>query len=194
MREVTLGGAMTVAAAAGLGAGQISESATSTADSVDGVDEVSGGGESSGKESKSLWRRYSLLRFTVVGTANTVLFFLLYLLLQWLIGDVSHGKTLAWGLAWTFECIISHFMHRRWTFHSDSVVLHSLSMTTIIYTVTMFTSSLTFDLLVYRFAVDHYLAWWLNVSAWGLVDYWVISRYAFPEWTREQEWRRSDAE
>ena len=132
----------------------------------------------------AIWNNYSILRYSIVGTVNMILFFVFYLILQWVFGGISHGKTVAWAGSWIVEATLAHFLHRTWTFKSESVVAKSLSITTLIYTITLFTSSVTFDLLVYSQGMNHTVAWWFSAIVWGGLNYLVISRYAFPKQTR----------
>ena len=134
-----------------------------------------------------IWRTYPFLRFSSMGTANTVVFFSVYLLLELLFVDISHGKTLSWAVSWMLECTVAHFIHRSLTFRSDSVVWQSLSITTAIYSFTLVTSTLTFDVLVYNLGVPHIPSWWLNAAVWGIFDYVLIARYAFPTDTRDED-------
>jgi putative flippase GtrA len=132
----------------------------------------------------TVWHKYSIFRYAIIGSINMILFFGLYIILQWIFGSISHGKTVAWAVSWAVEATLAHFLHRTWTFKSESVVAKSLTITTLIYTITLFTSSVTFDLLVYRQGIDHNVAWWLSALAWGGLNYMAISRYAFPKQTR----------
>jgi len=135
---------------------------------------------------QSLWRRWTMLRFSVIGSLNTIAFFGFYIVFQWLTSGLPHHRTIAWAISWIVECAVAHFLHRWWTFESDAEVWQSFSITMAIYMVTLVVSTATFDVLVYRFGWNHTITWWLCAGGFGVFDFFAIGWLAFPERTRRR--------
>ena len=126
----------------------------------------------------TLAREYAL--FCLVGTFNLAVFFLMYLASYSLLDGVHYRAAASWSVSYLLSSILSHSMHRWFTFKSLSPYGKSLVTTMAIYSIMLVVSTASQALLADSMGYNHVLVWALNTLAFGLASFIALRFVAFP--------------
>lgn len=126
----------------------------------------------------TLAREYVL--FCLVGTFNLAVFFLMYLASYSLLDGVHYRAATSWSVSYLLSSILSHSMHRWFTFKSLSPYGKSLVTTMAVYSIMLVVSTASQALLADSMGYNHVLVWALNTLAFGLASFIALRFIAFP--------------
>jgi putative flippase GtrA len=126
----------------------------------------------------TLAREYAL--FCLVGTFNLAVFFLMYLASYSLLDGVHYRAATSWSVSYLLSSILSHSMHRWFTFKSLSPYGKSLVTTMAVYSIMLVVSTASQALLADNMGYNHVLVWALNTLAFGLASFIALRFIAFP--------------
>ena len=126
----------------------------------------------------TLAREYAL--FCLVGTFNLAVFFLMYLASYSLLDGVHYRAAASWSVSYLLSSILSHSMHRWFTFKSLSPYGKSLVTTMAVYSIMLVVSTASQALLADSMGYNHVLVWALNTLAFGLASFIALRFIAFP--------------
>ena len=126
----------------------------------------------------TLAREYAL--FCLVGTFNLAVFFLMYLASYSLLDGVHYRAATSWSVSYLLSSILSHSMHRWFTFKSLSPYGKSLVKTMAVYSIMLVVSTASQALLADSMGYNHILVWALNTLAFGLASFIALRFIAFP--------------
>ena len=119
--------------------------------------------------------------FCAVGTLNVIIFFVMYYVAYSLIETSNEYRAaIAWSPSYLISSIISHSMHRWFTFRSTSPYGRSLTLTMIVYTTLLIISTISQAILADRMGFDHLAVWALNTVAFGFLSFIALRFLAFP--------------
>ena len=138
---------------------------------------------------KKFWRFYA------VGFFTSAICWLLYEGLYRLHISESFREAAAWAVSYSLTSVLAHYLHFRLTFDSRRPYWPSMWRTLLVYGTSMVCSSITDHLLVEH--MHHRLAWAVNMSGFGLINFFVLRYYAYhevlPKWFRARRQREEDA-
>lgn len=126
----------------------------------------------------TLAREYVL--FCLVGTFNLAVFFLMYLASYSLLDGVHYRAATSWSISYLLSSILSHSMHRWFTFKSLSPYGKSLVTTMAVYSIMLVVSTASQAHLADNMGYNHILVWALNTLAFGLASFIALRFIAFP--------------
>ena len=126
----------------------------------------------------TLAREYVL--FCLVGTFNLAVFFLMYLASYSLLDGVHYRAATSWSISYLLSSILSHSMHRWFTFKSLSPYGKSLITTMAVYSIMLVVSTASQAHLADNMGYNHILVWALNTLAFGLASFIALRFIAFP--------------
>ena len=126
----------------------------------------------------TLAREYVL--FCLVGTFNLAVFFLMYLASYSLLDGVHYRAATSWSVSYLLSSILSHSMHRWFTFKSLSPYGKSLVTTMAVYSIMLVVSTASQAHLADNMGYNHILVWALNTLAFGLASFIALRFIAFP--------------
>ena len=126
----------------------------------------------------TLAREYVL--FCLVGTFNLAVFFLMYLASYSLLDGVHYRAATSWSTSYLLSSILSHSMHRWFTFKSLSPCGKSLVTTMAVYSIMLVVSTASQAHLADNMGYNHILVWALNTLAFGLASFIALRFIAFP--------------
>lgn len=126
----------------------------------------------------TLAREYVL--FCLVGTFNLAVFFLMYLASYSLLDGVHYRAATSWSISYLLSSILSHSMHRWFTFKSLSPYGKSLVTTMAVYSIMLVVSTASQAHLADNMGYNHVLVWALNTLAFGLASFIALRFIAFP--------------
>ena len=126
----------------------------------------------------TLAREYVL--FCLVGTFNLAVFFLMYLASHSLLDGVHYRAATSWSISYLLSSILSHSMHRWFTFKSLSPYGKSLVTTMAVYSIMLVVSTASQAHLADNMGYNHILVWALNTLAFGLASFIALRFIAFP--------------
>ena len=118
--------------------------------------------------------------FCAVGTFNVLIFLAMYSVAYSIAGEIEYRAASAWSVSYLISSIISHSMHRWFTFRSTSPYGRSLSLTMIVYTTLLIISTISQAILADRMGFDHLAVWALNTVAFGFLSFIALRFVAFP--------------
>ena len=118
--------------------------------------------------------------FCAVGTLNVLIFFGLYSLAYSVSESIEYRAASAWSISYLVSSIISHSMHRWFTFRSISPYGRSLALTMVVYTILLIISTFSQAILADRMGFDHLAVWALNTVAFGFLSFIALRFVAFP--------------
>ena len=122
---------------------------------------------------KKFWRFYA------VGFFTSAICWVLYEGLYLLHISESFREATAWAVSYSLTSVLAHYLHFRLTFESRRAYWPSMWRTLLVYGTSMVCSSITDHLLVEH--MHHRLAWAVNMSAFGLINFFVLRYYAYHE-------------
>ena len=126
----------------------------------------------------TLAREYVL--FCLVGTFNLAVFFLMYLASYSLLDGVHYRAATSWSVSYLLSSILSHSMHRWFTFKSLSPYGKSLVTTMAVYSIMLVVSTASQAHLADNMGYNHILVWARNTLAFGLASFIALRFIAFP--------------
>ena len=126
----------------------------------------------------TLAREYVL--FCLVGTFNLAVFFLMYLASYSLLDGDHYRAATSWSVSYLLSSILSHSMHRWFTFKSLSPYGKSLVTTMAVYSIMLVVSTASQAHLADNMGYNHILVWALNTLAFGLASFIALRFIAFP--------------
>ena len=118
--------------------------------------------------------------FCAVGTLNVLIFFAMYYFAYPIAGEIEYRSASAWSVSYLLSSIISHSMHRWFTFRSTSPYGRSLALTMAVYTILLIISTFSQAILADRMGFDHLAVWALNTAAFGFLSFIALRFIAFP--------------
>ena len=118
--------------------------------------------------------------FCVVGTLNVLIFFAMYSVAYSIAGEIEYRAASAWSVSYLLSSLISHSMHRWFTFRSTSPYGRSLALTMAVYTILLIISTFSQAILADRMGFDHLAVWALNTAAFGFLSFIALRFIAFP--------------
>ena len=118
--------------------------------------------------------------FCAIGTVNILIFFAMYSVAYSLTGEIEYRAASAWSVSYLLSSLISHSMHRWFTFRSASQYGRSLALTMAVYTILLIISTLSQAILADRMGFDHLAVWALNTAAFGFLSFVALRFIAFP--------------
>ncbi|MBH33570.1 MAG: hypothetical protein CMB75_04150 [Euryarchaeota archaeon] len=118
--------------------------------------------------------------FCAIGTLNVIIFFGMYSVSYSIVGEIEYRAASAWSVSYLISSIISHSMHRWFTFRSISPYGRSLVLTMAVYTILLIISTLSQAILADRMGFDHLAVWALNTAAFGFLSFIALRFIAFP--------------
>lgn len=118
--------------------------------------------------------------FCAVGTLNVLIFFAMYSLTYSVAGEIEYRAASAWSVSYLLSSLISHSMHRWFTFRSISPYGRSLALTMAVYTILLIISTFSQAILADRMGLDHLAVWALNTAAFGFLSFIALRFIAFP--------------
>ena len=130
------------------------------------------------------WKKNSFFRFVIIGTSNTILMFIFYSLIIYVIGENQDTAGIAWGIAWGLECCIAYMLHRKITFQYIGSYSKSGFKTFLVYSITLLGSSLTWDTIYSIYSIPYFFRWLGNLAAWGIISYLLLNYFAMPSKNR----------
>ena len=117
--------------------------------------------------------RGSLVRFSIAGGFNSVIFFLWWAFLLAAFSDAD--VRILWGLCWGTTGVFAHFVHRWFTFDDRKPVSWTLSTAVPVYFISLGGSTLTIGWLNDSFSGDVRVLGMANLVAWGVI-LWLMLR------------------
>jgi len=111
---------------------------------------------------------------------NVIIFFGMYSVSYSIVGEIEYRAASAWSVSYLISSIISHSMHRWFTFRSISPYGRSLVFTMAVYTILLIISTLSQAILADRMGFDHLAVWALNTAAFGFLSFIALRFIAFP--------------
>ncbi len=127
---------------------------------------------------KTLFREYVL--FCVVGTFNLAIFFLMYVATYSMFEGIQYRAASSWSVSYLLSSVLSHTMHRWFTFKSLSPYGKSLVLTMAIYSIMLVISTASQALLADTMGYNHILVWAMNTLAFGFASFVALKFIAFP--------------
>lgn len=127
---------------------------------------------------KDLFNEY--MRFLGIATFNTAFFWIMYELLYWLDPFSIYPATFAWAIAYSIGAIEAHYVHRRFTFKSNTTYSESLYWALCVYGAIGVISTISEHFLVYLVDLNHRIAWVINMSVFGFMMFLGLRLLAFP--------------
>ena len=118
--------------------------------------------------------------FCAVGTLNVLIFFVMYSVAYSIVGEIEYRAASAWSVSYLLSSLISHSMHRWFTFRSTSPYGRSLALTMAVYTILLIISTFSQAILADRMGFDHLAVWALNTAAFGFLSFIALRFIAFP--------------
>ena len=125
------------------------------------------------------------LRFNVAGIIIAVIFWLLYELFYFLQLHPELRAESAWIASYVISSVQAHFVHYRFTFKSQRSYLPSLWRTLTVYSTSLVLSTMSEYMLVSKLGLNHRLAWAINASFFGAINFMLLRHFAFVDTTRE---------
>ena len=121
------------------------------------------------------------LRFCLTGAFNVTTFFCLYEGLYFLFSDLEHKAAVAWIFSYITTSFVAYATHKKWTFDSDVSWETSLPWSIGIYGSTLIMSTFSEVMLIEFAEIHHRIAWLINCSCFGLLNYLGLRHVAFVE-------------
>ena len=118
--------------------------------------------------------------FCVVGTFNLAIFFLMYVASYSMFEGIQYRAATSWSISYLLSSVLSHTMHRWFTFKSLSPYGKSLVLTMAIYSVMLVVSTASQALLADTMGYNHIFVWALNTLAFGFASVIALRFVAFP--------------
>ena len=118
--------------------------------------------------------------FCAVGTLNVLIFLAMYYVAYSIVGGIEYRAASAWSVSYLLSSIISHSMHRWFTFRSTSPYGRSLALTMAVYTILLIISTFSQAILADNMGFNHLAVWALNTAAFGFLSFVVLRFIAFP--------------
>ena len=110
-----------------------------------------------GYQIKTLFKEYVL--FCAVGTFNLAIFFLMYVATYSMFDGIQYRAASSWSISYLLSSVLSHTMHRWFTFKSLSPYGKSLVLTMAIYSILLVISTasqaLLADTMGYNLSLIH---------------------------------------
>ena len=120
--------------------------------------------------------RGTIRRFAIAGTANTLLFWILWESLR--ISPVLElcSESGIWAIAWIISCTIAHFTHRYLTFDGRKDVRITMLGAFTVYAIGGTLSTISYELLVSNLDFHIRMIFMMNTLIWGLFT-WASMRW-----------------
>ena len=118
--------------------------------------------------------------FCAVGTLNVLIFLAMYYVAYSIVGGIEYRAASAWSVSYLLSSIISHSMHRWFTFRSTSPYGRSLALTMAVYTILLIISTFSQAILADNMGFNHLAVWALNTAAFGFLSFIALRFIAFP--------------
>ena len=131
-----------------------------------------------GYQVKTLFKEYVL--FCAVGTFNLAIFFLMYVATYSMFEGIQYRAATSWSISYLLSSVLSHTMHRWFTFKSLSPYGKSLVLTMAIYSILLVISTASQALLADTMGYNHILVWAMNTLAFGFASFLALRFVAFP--------------
>ena len=131
-----------------------------------------------GYQIKTLFKEYVL--FCAVGTFNLAIFFLMYVATYSMFEGIQYRAAASWSISYLLSSVLSHTMHRWFTFKSLSPYGKSLVLTMAIYSILLVISTASQALLADTMGYNHILVWAMNTLAFGFASFLALRFVAFP--------------
>ena len=131
-----------------------------------------------GYQIKTLFKEYVL--FCAVGTFNLAIFFLMYVATSSMFEGTQYRAASSWSISYLLSSVLSHTMHRWFTFKSLSPYGKSLVLTMAIYSILLVISTASQALLADTMGYNHILVWAMNTLAFGFASFLALRFVAFP--------------
>ena len=128
--------------------------------------------------------RGSLIRFSMAGGFNSVIFFLWWTLLLAAFSDAD--VRILWGLCWGTTGVFAHFVHRWFTFDDRKPVSWTLPTAVPVYITSLVGSSASIGWLAEAFPEDVRILGIVNLLAWGVIV-WLMMRIWVFQYAAGQE-------
>ena len=119
--------------------------------------------------------------FCAVGAVNVLIFLAMYYVAYSTIeASNEYRAAIAWSPSYLISSIISHSMHRWFTFRSTSPYGRSLALTMAVYTILLIISTFSQAILADRMGFNYLAVWALNTAAFGFLSFIALRFIAFP--------------
>ena len=118
--------------------------------------------------------------FCAVGTVNVLIFLAMYSVAYSMAAGIEYRAASAWSVSYLLSSLISHSMHRWFTFRSISPYGRSLALTMTVYTILLIISTFSQAILADSMGFDHLAIWALNTAAFGFLSFVALRFIAFP--------------
>ena len=116
-------------------------------------------------------------RFASVGGLTSVLALILYEFLYSWGWSEEFREAWAWALSYGLTSVLAHFLHHRFTFDPKRTYWKSLWRTLLVYGCALTLSTVSDHFLAQH--MHHRLAWALTMGSFGLLNFFVLRRYAY---------------
>ena len=120
------------------------------------------------------------LRFSAFGMVNSAFAWALYEVLYRIDVWPGHAAVAAWAISCTVGMIESHYVHYKFTFHSDFPYGQSLYRAVVVYGGQLLVTTCITYVLVEQYLIHHRIIWLLNTCLFGLLNFLMIRWIAFP--------------
>ena len=117
--------------------------------------------------------RGSLIRFSIAGGFNSIVFYLIWVLLLAMFADGD--VRLLWAACWGTTSVLAHYVHRWFTFADRTPVSWTLSTAVPVYFISLGGSTMTIGWLNDSFSGDVRVLGMGNLVAWGVI-LWLMLR------------------
>jgi len=121
--------------------------------------------------------RGSLIRFSMAGGFNSVIFFLCWTLLLAAFSGVD--VRILWGVCWGSTGVLAHYVHRWFTFDDRKPVSWTLPTAIPVYITSLVGSSVSIGWLAETFGGDVRPLGIMNLLAWGVIVWLLMRSWVF---------------
>lgn len=118
--------------------------------------------------------------FCAVGAVNVLIFLAMYSVAYSITGEIEYRAASAWSVSYLLSSLISHSMHRWFTFRSTTPYGRSLVLTMAVYTILLIISTFSQAILADNMGFNHLAVWALNTAAFGFLSFIALRFIAFP--------------
>ena len=123
----------------------------------------------------SLFPRGSVQRFGLIGSFNSLIFFILWEIFRFVMDDTKLNLQIGWGVAWGMTGLMAHFIHRHFTFDPRKGLRWTVGSSTLVYIISLVGSTVTIGWFASQ--PQSILRWigLLNIGVWGIIV-WALLR------------------
>ena len=124
--------------------------------------------------------KQQFFRFYSIGFITSGTCWVLYEILYYMEFSREFHEASAWAVSYTITSFLSHFLHHRLTFSSNREYWASLWRTLFVYLCAMVLSTICAHYFTTQ-GVSHRLMWVINMSGFGLLNFFFLRWYAYED-------------